>query len=312
MAAGGPPTILAQSARGISPRLQQPESTFATVPALPTTFVTSKRTTDSTSAVTSATSVTTERAMVNRANADPGVMTISVTNAYSVPLSLSYASNAAADGTYYPPPIGNPTPAVLAQGAATAIVYPTGWAGRITVGKMNTAQGSKIEGSTTGANDVDVSYVDGYTVPITCSSAGVAVTGCNIELFHQSVACDGTLIDDGTTCQNPKQGQPNGPASSFFAACAGAAYTYPNDNDANNGHVDTVVTCCIGTSCPAPVRQGALSQQRDIASSSVKSVEEKVLDTGVVPRVAGAFSLLPHFYKYRRGIGGLDVRDLKN
>ncbi|MCJ1288142.1 hypothetical protein MMC26_007497 [Xylographa opegraphella] len=265
--------------------------------ALPSKFITLKGT------PTKPASATTPRAMIDRAIADPGVMTISVTNAYGTPLSLSYESNAAADGTTFPPPIGNPTAAVLAPGAATAIVYPTGWAGRITVGKVNTDQGSKIEGSTTGENDVDVSYVDGYTVPITCSSLGVPVTGCNIELFNQGFPCDGTLLNGGTTCHNPMQNQPNGPASRFFAACAGAAYTYPNDNNADNGHVDTVVTCCIGTTCPAPARQGQAPQKRDLSEAPVDSANEQVLETAVVPDTTGGPSLLPHMHKHRHGNG---------
>ncbi|MCJ1398589.1 hypothetical protein MMC11_001789 [Xylographa trunciseda] len=294
MAVSGPQKILAQEVSGGINHLSQSDSTWA---ALPTTFVTSRSTVDHTFALTAATSVTTQEAIDGRAIADVGVMTISITNSYGTPLSLSYASNAPADGTTFPPPIGNPTPAMLPPGAATAIAYPTGWAGRITVGKVITDQGGKIEGSTTGANDIDVSYVDGYTVPITCSSAGVAVSGCNIELFKQGIACDGTLADDGTTCQNPNQGVPNGPASSFFAACAGAAYTYPNDNLANNGYVDTIVTCCIGISCQAPVRQGALSQQRDFSPASAKFAKEKVLNRNIAPRLAGGPSLLPHLYK---------------
>ncbi|MCJ1439414.1 hypothetical protein MMC27_008808 [Xylographa pallens] len=311
IAAGGSRTVLAQGTTEGSHSSLQPETTWATALARPTTFITSKSTTYPASAVTSSTSSTTPRAMINRAIADAGVMTISVTNAYGTPLSLSYASNADVDGTSFPPPIGNPTPAVLPPGAATAIVYPTGWAGRITVGKVNTDQGSKIEGSTTGANDVDVSYVDGYTVPITCSSLGVPVTGCNIELFHQNIACDGTLLDGGSTCQNPRQGVPYGPASPFFSVCAGAAYTYPKDDDANNGHVDTTVTCCIGTSCRAPARQGMVVQQRDYSSSPEDLAKEIMLDPGVVPRVAGGPSLLPHLYKHRRGIRGLGARSLR-
>ncbi|MCJ1296038.1 hypothetical protein MMC34_007603 [Xylographa carneopallida] len=307
VAAGGLQAVLGQGTLGASHYFPQPEKTQAAALTLPTTLITSKSIADPPFTITAVASAITQRAMINRANANPGVMTISITNAYGKPLWLSYASNAAADGTSYPPPIGNPTPAVLPPGAATAIVYPTGWAGRITVGKVNTDQGSKIEGSTTGANDVDVSYVDGYTVPITCSSLGVPVSGCNVELFHQGIFWDGTLLDGGSTCHNPKQGQANGPASPFFAFCAGAAYTYPNDNAANNGHVDAVVTCCIGTSCDAPARQGMVSQQRDFSSSSADSANEKVLDTSLVPRLAGSPSLLPHFYKHRRGTRGLNV-----
>ena len=296
LAAGSPQIILAQRASTLSHHLPQTGPTLTTVPRLATPSTTSTSTLASTPTMTSAIRLSTPKVMVNRAAPESGVLTISVTNSYGAPLSLSYASNAPADGTPVPPPIGDPTPAVLTPGAATAIVYPTGWAGRISVGKVNTAQGSKIEGSTTGSNDVDVSYVDGYTVPITCSSAGLPVTGCNIELFRQGIACDGNLLDGGTTCQNPKQGQPYGPASPFFAACAGAAYTYPQDNAANIGGLDTTVTCCIGVSCPPPDRQGKASHDLAFSSSFAKSAKEKLLDRGLFPRVAGSPSLLPHLW----------------
>ena len=42
----------------------------------------------------------------------------------------------------------------------------------------------KIEGSITGPPDIDVSYVDGYSVPITCASGDIAIPGCNVELFR--------------------------------------------------------------------------------------------------------------------------------
>ena len=45
--------------------------------------------------------------------------------------------------------------------------------------------GSKIEGSLTGPPDINVSYVDGFSVPITCSSEGVAVSSCNIDLYKK-------------------------------------------------------------------------------------------------------------------------------
>lgn len=47
----------------------------------------------------------------------------------------------------------------------------------------------------------------------------------------------------------------NGPAPPFFAACAGAAYTYPIDDKANVSNLSPVISCCIGTLCEAPPRQ---------------------------------------------------------
>lgn len=177
-------------------------------------------------------------------------LTISVTNTHGTPLSISFGSNAGG-----PSPIGNPSATTLAHGSPTQYAFPTGWAGRIYVGPNLNPQGSKIEGSYTGPPDVDISYVDGYSVPITCSSNGTAVAGCNISLFSQpGVACDHQV--DGPVCLNSAREHPDGPAPPFFAACQGAAYTYPNDNEANVSNLPSrLITCCIGTSCEAPSRQ---------------------------------------------------------
>jgi len=181
-------------------------------------------------------------------------MTIAITNTYGKCLSLSFASNAGG-----PSPVGNPSATTLPDNAFTQYAFPTGWAGRIYVGSNLNPDGSKIEGSYTGPPDIDVSYVDGYSVPITCSSEGTAVSGCNIDLFKQpGIPCNNQV--DGPVCLNSAQNIANGPAPPFFAACAGAAYTYPNDNDANVSNLKSnLVTCCVGTSCKAPSRQSKRS-----------------------------------------------------
>ena len=177
-------------------------------------------------------------------------MTISITNVYGSQLSLSFLSNAGA-----PAPVGNPSATVLPDKSPTQYAFPTGWAGRIYVGSNTDYRSSKIEGSLTGPPDIDVSYVDGYSVPITCSSEGIAVSGCNIDLFKQpGITCNNQV--DGPVCLNPAQNIADGPAPPFFKACAGAAYTYPNDNTANVSNLKSnLVSCCIGTSCQAPSRQ---------------------------------------------------------
>ena len=169
-------------------------------------------------------------------------LTINVFNSYGGPLSIFYGSNVGA-----PTPVNNPGSGTLSS--STQVLFPSGWAGRITIGGNYDPKGSKIEASYSAPDyvpDVDVSYVDGYSVPITCSCAGVAVTGCNGELRYQ-VQCTQSeladlsktvqLFDDGQTCPsegpgpicyNPEEDVPNGPAAPFFAPCAGAAYTYPN------------------------------------------------------------------------------------
>ena len=177
-------------------------------------------------------------------------MTISITNVYGSQLSLSFLSNAGA-----PAPVGNPSATVLPDKSPTQYAFPTGWAGRIYVGSNTDYRSSKIEGSLTSPPDIDVSYVDGYSVLITCSSEGIAVSGCNIDLFKQpGITCNSQV--DGPVCLNPAQNIADGPAPPFFKACAGAAYTYPNDNTANVRNLKSnLVSCCIGTSCQAPSRQ---------------------------------------------------------
>ena len=175
---------------------------------------------------------------------------MAITNVYGTQLSLSFGANAGG-----PSAVGNPEPTALANAASTQYSFPTGWAGRINVGPNLNPNGSKIEGSYTGPPDIDVSYVDGYSVPITCSSGGTAVSGCNIDLFmQQGIIC--TTQVDGPVCLNSAQNLPEGPAPPFFAACAGAAYTYPKDDGANVSNLGSnLVSCCIGTSCEAPSRQ---------------------------------------------------------
>ena len=104
-------------------------------------------------------------------------LTINVVNSLGSPVSIFYGSDAGA-----PTPVGNPGYGVLTS--STKVLFPSGWAGRITIGKTYDPLGSKIEASYSPPNyvaDVDVSYVDGFSIPISCSCSGVAVTGCNIR-----------------------------------------------------------------------------------------------------------------------------------
>jgi hypothetical protein len=185
-------------------------------------------------------------------NAGDVSITIRITNLYGTQLSLAFSVNTS-----------TPSPAtVLPNAVSTQYTFPTGWAGRIIVGLNSNNWSSKIEGSYIDSlYDIDVSYVDGYTVPITCSSQGVAVTGCNIELFDQPVwLCDDIMnLPNGRLCHNSMQNFADGPPPCFFAACKGAAYTYPTDDGANRSQLGSnLVSCCIGTSCDAPIRQPGL------------------------------------------------------
>ncbi len=224
---------------------------FNCPPAATVTVTLREGNSTSTSKVVSVTSAPDVKSTTNTDNSNSH-MTISLTNVYGTQLSLSFASNAGG-----PSPIDNPSATILSNASPTQYTFPTGWAGRIYVGPNLNPDGSKIEGSYTGPPDIDVSYVDGYSVPITCSSEGTAVSGCNINLFKQSgITCNNQV--DGSVCLNSAQSVADELASPFFVACAEAAYTYPNDNNANVSNLESnVVFCCIDTSCKAPLRQSS-------------------------------------------------------
>ncbi|KAL9603143.1 MAG: hypothetical protein Q9219_001346 [cf. Caloplaca sp. 3 TL-2023] len=198
--------------------------------------------------------------------ASDGDLTIAITNNYGQDLTMSFLNNAGFPGLR-----GDPQTTTLVAGASTSYAAPSGWAGRINVGKIDHVDNSKIEGSFYGAGngDIDISYVDGYSVPITCSVGGQVVSGCNSELFNQGCNSPDTLTPgpDGSpaVCSNGARSSDWGPPSGFFAPCAGAAYTFPKDDGANTGMIsDTHIDCCIGTSCaPSPHQQ---YQKRDIGS----------------------------------------------
>lgn len=161
-------------------------------------------------------------------------------------------------------------------------------------------------------NDIDVSYVDGYSVPITCSVGGTPVTGCNIDLWSVSGPCANS-VGDNAVCLNPAQGLPDGPVNGWFAPCAGAAYTFPNDNAANDGNTGTgVVSCCIGTAaqgCAAPARQG----KRDLGADIMKAeLAESVVERNESERSLHAHSHLARHLMGRRARSHAAARGLKD
>lgn len=217
-------------------------------------------------------------------------MMIVITNLYGTQLSLSFSSNVGA-----PSPVGNPSATIPPDASPTQYTFLTGWAGRVYVGPNLNPNGTKIEGSFTGPPDIDVSLVDGYSVPITCSSEGTAVSGCNIDLFKQpGIICNNQV--DGPVCLNPARFIPDGPAPPFFAACAKAAYTYPNDNEANVSNLrSNLVSCCIGTSCKAPSRQ---LHEREYPLHG-EPIQNEVIEPKGKRKKAGS-SLRPFAHKHRR------------
>ncbi|CAD6565666.1 MAG: hypothetical protein ASARMPREDX12_006712 [Alectoria sarmentosa] len=187
-----------------------------------------------------------------------GPLTISVTNSFGDGLFASFGHNS-----------GSPTaisyPGNGAIGSSFQAVYPADWAGRIAIGKDNDPdyinRGSLIEASyDSGAPFVDISYVQGFSIPIVCSCGGPStgvITGCNIPLYHDNGApCPSP--GPSSICFNPSSNSPqatDGPVPPFFAPCAGAAYTYPNDNGAGAGCGSNLISCCIGSTCPSDPKQ---------------------------------------------------------
>jgi len=114
---------------------------------------------------------------------------------------------------------------------------------------------SKIEDSYTSSSDIDVSYVNDYSVLITCSFEDTAVFDCNIDLFKQSSISCNDQVDD-SVCLNFAQNIVNEFASSFFAVCARTVYIYSNDNDVNVSNLKSIlISCCVDVSCQALSRQ---------------------------------------------------------
>ena len=177
-------------------------------------------------------------------------MTISMTNIYGTQLSVSFLSN-----SDVPSPVGDPSVTVLSNASSTQYTFPTEWADRIYVGSNLNSLTSKIEGSFTDPSDIDVSYVDNYSVFITCSSQGISIIGCNIDLFKQpDIQCD--KLVDGSVCLNFAQDILDESASSFFTTCAETAYIYFNDNEANVSNLGSkLISCCINALCRTPARQ---------------------------------------------------------
>ncbi|KAH8691612.1 hypothetical protein BGW36DRAFT_432160 [Talaromyces proteolyticus] len=192
----------------------------------------------------------------------PEFVTITVINSYGSDITTSHSI-----ATGAPTPIsGDVSTGTMTNGETAAFAVPTGWIGNIAVNDAKYATSgddSLIEANfvipymgTVAVVDVDISYVDGFSVPIVCSCNDVVVTGCTLDLFSLSTCPNN---DGQNACVNPLRADNLATsASDFFAPCAGMAYTFPNDSAANSmGACQTgQITCCIGTDCPANPKQG--------------------------------------------------------
>ncbi|KAI1405334.1 hypothetical protein F4819DRAFT_482852 [Hypoxylon fuscum] len=96
---------------------------------------------------------------------------------------------------------------------------------------------------------VDVSYVDGFTIPMVCECNNHVVLGCNLNLHDM---CPEELKLNEKTCINPYRENIEAPEENIFEACAEIAYTYPTDDLATKvdiGGCGNNISCCMGTAC---------------------------------------------------------------
>ncbi|ORY62353.1 uncharacterized protein BCR38DRAFT_313602, partial [Pseudomassariella vexata] len=157
---------------------------------------------------------------------------------------------------------------ILTTSATAVFAGPSGWAGMVAIneaGNEITGSDSLIEGSYNKLHDgnkarsaFDVSYVAGFTLPITCHCGGEVLAGCSLDLFELNECPDGMNNLPGT-CRNPNRGNEDArQATEFFRPCENIAYTFPHDDLATiDGHEECSdsITCCIGTACPAHPKQ---------------------------------------------------------
>ncbi|KUL85351.1 hypothetical protein ZTR_07004 [Talaromyces verruculosus] len=216
-------------------------------------------------AVDGAMSVHTVAAALDYAN-PPEYLTIAVVNSHGDTITTSLDTNPGA-----PTPVsGNQGAGTMTNGETASIAVPTNWIGNMAINDALwgiTGDDSLIEsnfvvpyGGSVAVADIDVSYVDGFSVAIVCHCGGLsdtAITGCNKNLFKLNTCPNN---DGENACVNPLRSDLSATApTNFFAPCEGAAYTFPNDSAANSfGTCQTgTYTCCVGAACAANPNQPA-------------------------------------------------------
>lgn len=118
---------------------------------------------------------------------------------------------------------------------------------------------------------VDVSLVNGFTVPVTCECDGNWVAGCKKNLFNVRAR---EVKNAPNAVVNPLRADMAATsAKPFFAPCEGAAYTFPNDHAANSfGACQSgLISCCVGTACQVSSPQASSSQASPSSSQTSSS-----------------------------------------
>ncbi|KAK7702426.1 hypothetical protein SLS64_009718 [Diaporthe eres] len=187
----------------------------------------------------------------------PEHLTIEILNAYGQEITTAHASNAGS-----PTPVGGPIqPGIVPNGTTASFAVPTGWAGNVAMNRANMSINGDVtlleasfvapEGWGFAVAGVDVSLVNGFTVPVTCECDGHWVAGCKKNLFDVKAR---DVQNAPNAAVNPLRADMSATsAEPFFAPCEGAAYTFPNDHAANSfGACQSgLISCCVGTACQA-------------------------------------------------------------
>lgn len=221
------------------------------------------------------------------------------------------------DFRFEPPAVGNPTTGNT--GDCRVWTLPLGWNGRIHVGGD---AGSPVSSTLFEANLVnsaapamDVSFVEAYSVPMICTDNGNGhKSGCGIDLFGTGTPCP--TGGSGSFCKNP-QG-PGGardsakkacwacsPPDPFFGPCAAAAFTFPTDDDANDGVSSLDISCAIGESSVRTGREGNTAATghpeagrcKICTDGTKRSLEAMLFGRELVSPIARAPSMLPRVHK---------------
>ncbi len=220
-------------------------------------------------------------------NDSENYMTISIINMYDNQLSLFFDSNADDLSS-----IDNSSVIILSDNVFTQYAFSTEWAERVYVSSNLNLNDSKIEDSYTNSSDIDISYVNDYSVFITCFFEGTAVFDCNVDLFKQSsISCNDQVND--SVCLNFAQNIINELTSSFFAVCTRAVYIYLNDNDVNVSNLKSIlISCCVDASCQALSRQSKWNNTQHVERMRIRDIESHLLE-----RIAFSFLLLSFLRK---------------
>ncbi|KAL8937223.1 MAG: hypothetical protein Q9216_004532 [Gyalolechia sp. 2 TL-2023] len=217
---------------------------------------------------------------------------------------------------FEPPAAGNPVSGMT--GDCAVWTFPPGWVGRVHVGGGPGAPngGTLYEANVAQSHGaMDVSFVEGFSVPMFCTDNGNGFTsGCGIDLFTLDTPCP-TGGSAGGVCRNP-QG-PSGSRDSavrwceacsapdpFFGPCSAAAFTFPTDDDANDGISSHDISCVLGPSKLLTGREGDTAKtgypqkgRCEICPSSKRSLESILFGRGMEsPATARSPSMLPRVH----------------